>query len=209
MACSQFIFDMKAPGVTVRPIINSVGHHSFNEVFMDEVRVSKKFMVGKDGDGFKQIMAQMDYERAGLERLMQNYPLSGMLKGYIKQMGQAGPRDDFYGWARDSLAQMEIEYNIGRLFCYYTAWTIDQGRTPTKEAAMAKAYCTQYEQRLNDVAMRVLGPASQIRPGVKWAPFEGYAAEAYLWGPSYTLQGGTVEVLKNIIAQRGLGLPKK
>lgn len=117
MACSQFIFDMKAPGVTVRPIINIAGQHSFNEVFMDEVRVSKKFMVGKDGDGFKQIMAQMDYERAGLERLMQNYPLYEMLKRHIKQMGQTDPHDDAYQWARDSMAQLEIEYQIGRLFC--------------------------------------------------------------------------------------------
>jgi len=208
-ACSQFIFNMKAPGVTIRPIINIVGDHSFNEVFMEEVRVPKKFMVGKEGDGFKQIMAQMDYERAGLERVMQNYPLFEMLKEHIKKMGQEGRRGDLYEWAKDSMAQLEIEYQIGRLFCYYTVWTVDQGRTPTKEAAMAKAFCTQYEQRLNDVAMRILGPLSQIRSGVKWAPFNGYAAEAYLWGPSYTLQGGTVEVLKNIIAQRGLGLPRK
>ena len=205
-ACSEFILDMKAPGVTIRPIINIAGDHSFNEVFMDEVRINKKYLVGKENDGFKQIMAQMDYERAGLERLLQNYPLYEMLKKYTKEMG-TGRGQEFYFWAKDAMAQLETEFQIGRLLCYYTAWTIDQGRTPTKEAALCKAYCTQYEQRLNDVATRVLGPVSQIRAG-KWAPFNGYTAEAYLWGPSYTLQGGTVEVLKNIVALRGLGMPR-
>ncbi len=205
-ACSEFILNMKAPGVTIRPIINIAGDHSFNEVFMDEVRINKKYLVGKENEGFRQIMAQMDYERAGLERLLQNYPLYEMLKQQIKEMGTRRGQE-FYFWAKDAMAQLETEFQIGRLLCYYTAWTIDQGRTPTKEAALCKAYCTQYEQRLNDVATRVLGPASQIREG-KWAPFNGYTANAYLWGPSYTLQGGTVEVLKNIVALRGLGMPR-
>ncbi len=208
-SCSQFMLDMKLPGITVRPIINMAGQHSFNEVFFDNVRVPKKFMVGAENEGFKQIMAQMDYERAGLERLMQNYHLFEELKDYVKKMDKKSCGPDFYAWVKDSVAQLEIEYNAGRLLCYLTAWTIDQGRMPTREAAMCKAFCTQYEQRLNDVATKILGPISQIRPGVKWALFDGYTADSYLWGPSFTLQGGSVEVLKNIVAQRGLGMPRK
>ena len=74
---------------------------------------------------------------------------------------------------------------------------------------MCKAFCTQYEQRVNDVASQILGPACQIRRGVDWAPLRGDLAESLLWGPSYTLQGGSVEILKNIVALRGLGLPRK
>jgi len=208
-SCSQFIVDMKAPGVTIRPIINMAGYHSFNEVFLDEVKVDRKFMVGQENEAFKQIMVQMDYERAGMERLVQNYPIYEKLLNHVKEMGKTQRGDPFYNWARDVVAQLEIEFNIGRLLCYYTAWTIDQGRRPTSEAALMKAYCNQYEQRLNDLSTLVFGPASQIREGSPWALYAGEIADCYLWSPSYTLQGGSVEVLKNIVALRRLELPRK
>ena len=209
LACSEFIVDMKSPGVTVRPITNIVGKQDFNEVFFDDVKIHQRYLVGPENAGFKQIMAQVDYERAGIERAMQNYLIYERLVSHVKNMDKDSKRGEFYSRVRDSIAQLEIEYNIGRLLCYYTAWVIDQGKKPTSQAALTKAFCTQYEQRLNDVATRVLGPISQIRRGVKWSPFEGELAESYLWGPSYTLQGGSVEILKNILALRGLGLPRK
>ena len=207
--CSEFIIDMKSPGITIRPLINVAGEHSFNEVFFDDVKVHKKYLVGQENAGFQQIMAQMDFERGGIERLMQNYPLYEKLKSYVKEMNKEGKDREFYYWARDQVAQLEIEYNIGRLLCYYTAWVVDQGKQPSSQAAMAKAYCTQYEQRLNDVTTKILGPVSQIKKGSEWSAFDGDMATCYLWAPSYTLQGGSVEVLKNIIALRGLGLPRR
>jgi alkylation response protein AidB-like acyl-CoA dehydrogenase len=166
-------------------------------------------MVGKENEAFKQIMAQMDYERAGMERLLQNYPVYEKLLHHVREMKKTRKGDSFYHWVRDSVAQLEVEFNIGRLLCYYTAWTIDQGRTPTSEAALTKAYCNLYEQRLNDLATRVLGPASQIREGSPWALEDGAVANCYLWSPSYTLQGGSVEILKNIVALRRLEFPRK
>jgi alkylation response protein AidB-like acyl-CoA dehydrogenase len=198
--CTEFIVDMKSPGVTVRPIINMAGEHSFNEVFFDDVKIHKKYLVGRENAGFKQIMAQVDYERSGIERLMQNYPVYEQLLCYVKETSSS--------WARDEMAQMEIEYNVGRLLCYHTAWIIDQRRKPTTEAALCKAFCTGYEQRLNDLATRIIGPASLIKKSTRWAPLGVDLASCYLWGPSYTLQGGTVEILKNIIANRGLELPR-
>ena len=128
LCCSEFILDMKSPGVTIRPIINMAGEHSFNEVFLDEVRISKKYLVGKENAGFKQIMVQMDYERAGLERLMQNYPLYEMLKKHIGKMGKTMRGEESYFWAKDAMSQLEIEYQIGRLLCYHTAWTSRPGQ---------------------------------------------------------------------------------
>ncbi len=208
-SCSQFILDMRLPGVTVRPIINITGRHTFNEVFFDDVRVEKRFMVGGENEAFKQIMAQMDYERSGIERLLQNYPIYEKLIAHVKQLDRKKCGEAFYQWVRDSVAQMEIEFNVGRLLVYYTAWTIDQGKKPSKEAALAKAYCNQYEQRLTDLATRVLGPSSLLLEGTRWAAFGGELGEGYLWAPSYTLQGGSVEVLKNIVALRGLNMPRK
>ena len=209
LTCSEFIIDMKSPGITIRPLINVAGEHSFNEVFFDDVRINKKYLVGQENAGFQQIMAQMDFERGGIERLMQNYPLYEKLKSHVKAMNKEDKDREFYAWARDQVAQLEIEYHVGRLLCYYTAWVVDQGKKPSSPAAMAKAYCTQYEQRLNDVATKILGPVSQIREGSRWSAFDGDLATCYLWAPSYTLQGGSVEVLKNIVAYRGLGLPRR
>ena len=207
-ACSEFIVDMKTPGITVRPIINGADQHSFNEVFFDDVKIEQRYLVGQENAGFKQIMAQMDYERTGMERLLQNYPIYKLLIDYVKQMSKEGDSKAFYCWARDQVAQLEIEHQIGRLLCYHTAWIIDQGKKPSSQAAMAKAFCTQHEQRVNDIATKIVGPVSQIREDAEWSPFPVDLATCYLWGPSYTLQGGSTEILKNIVAFRGLGLPR-
>jgi len=204
---SEFIVDTKSPGLTIRPIINMVGRHSFNEVFFEDVKVPKTYLVGQKNRGFYQIMTQVDYERAGLERLMQNYPLYEKLLNHVRSDTPEGARLRSDPFIRDNLAQLEVEYQAGRLFCYYVAWVLDQGRIPNYEAALCKAYCTQFEQRLNDIATRILGLYGQLLPGSKWAPIEGEASESYLFSPSYTIQGGTLEILKNIVATRGLGLP--
>ncbi len=204
---SEFILDLKTPGVTVRPIINIAGVHSFNEVFFEDVKVPKENLVGVKNRGFYQLMAQVDYERAGLERLMQNYPVFVNLVEYVKKEKRNGQPLSKDPMVRNTLAELEVEYQIGRLFCYQVAWTLTQGRIPNYEAALCKAYCTQYEQRLSDAATRILGLYGQLMPGSKWAPMNGEAADSYLWSVSYTLQGGSLEVLKNIVATRGLGLP--
>lgn len=205
--CSEFILDMKAPGVTIRPLINMAGEHSFNEVFFDNVRISSKYLVGQEDAGFKQIMAQMDYERSGIERLMQNYPVYNALKRFVADIDRNALPVEEYAEIRDIMAQLETEFHVGRLLCYNTAWIIDQGKKPTSQAAVSKAFCTRFEQKVNDVATRVAGLKSIIREGDQMV-FDVDAAACYLWGPSYTLQGGSMEVLKNIIAQRGLGLPR-
>jgi len=211
LSCSEFILDMRSPGVTVRPIVNIAGVHSFNEVFLDEVRIHEKHLVGRENEGFKQIMAQVDYERAGIERLMQNYPVYSRLKDHVLRLDKTARSAEYHAWVKDALARLEVEFQTGRLLCYYTAWLVDQGRNVSSQAALTKTFCTQFEQRVNDIALQILGPVGQIRQGGLWSPpvFIEDLVESYLWGPSYTLQGGSVEILKNIVAQRGLGLPRQ
>ncbi|MBN1614817.1 MAG: acyl-CoA dehydrogenase family protein [Deltaproteobacteria bacterium] len=210
LSCSEFILDMHAPGVTVRPLVNIAGVHSFNEVFLDDVRVHERYLVGRENEGFKQIMAQVDYERAGIERLMQNYPVFSRLKDHVLHLDKTALDAGRYAWIRDALAGLEVDFQTGRLLCYYTAWLVDQGGNVSSQAALTKSFCTQFEQRVNDIALQILGPVGQIGQGGPWRPpvFIEDLVESYLWGPSYTLQGGSVEILKNIVAQRGLGLPR-
>jgi len=206
---SEFILDMQAPGVTVQPLINMGGVHSFNEVFLEDVKVPQNYLVGKKDNGFYQIMDQVVYERAGIERLMQNNVVKESLVEYVKTTKRNGR----YLWedpiVRNLIATLEIEFNIGRLLCCNVAWNIDQGKMPNYEASLCKVFCTQYEKKLSDVTTQIMGLYGQLLSGSGWAPYDGVAAESYLWSPSYTLQGGTVEILKNIIALRGLKLRAK
>jgi alkylation response protein AidB-like acyl-CoA dehydrogenase len=161
--------------------------------------------VGEKNRGFYQMMAQVDYERAGIERLMQNYPLFERLRTYVK--GNTSLSKD--SLIRDQMARLEIEFEIGRLICYRVAWVIDQGNIPNREAAMSKAFCNRVEQEIADIATQLLGPFGQVLPGSSETPLNGEAAEAYLYSPTYTLMGGTPEVLKSIVATRILGLSFK
>jgi alkylation response protein AidB-like acyl-CoA dehydrogenase len=206
---SEIIVEMKAPGVTIRPIINMVGTHSFNEVFFDNVKVGKEFLVGKKDNGFRQIMTNLDYERAGIDRLMQNYRVKEVLLEYVKTNKRNGRPLSGDTLIRDAVAKLEVEYEVARLFIYYVASLLDQGKIPSFEAAMGKTICTLFEAKLADVATTLMGLPGLLLPGSPEALFDGVVCESYLWSPSYTLQGGTVEVLKNIIAQRGLKIGGK
>ena len=108
---------------------------------------------------------------------------------------------------RHRLAQMKIEFEVGRLFMYRVALVIDEGRAPEWEAALSKAYATAFEQRLADIAMEILGAHGQLKPNSKGAKLGGMSYHSYLSSKGYSLQGGTSEVLKNILAVRKLGLP--
>ena len=108
---------------------------------------------------------------------------------------------------RRKLAQLKVEFDVGRLLTYRVALVIDEGHAPNIEASMAKMYSTAFEQRLARTAMDILGPAGLLMEGSKHVPINGLGADSYLASKGYSLQAGTSEILKNIIAQRGLGLP--
>jgi alkylation response protein AidB-like acyl-CoA dehydrogenase len=198
---SEFLIDMKLPGITVRPLVDMIGEHHFNEVFFDNVRVSKECLIGEKNRGWYQIASQLDYERSGIERLMSNYPLFRDAVQYAKEAGLT--QDPLI---RNQLAQLSIELETGRFMVYKVAWLLSQGVVPNYEAAMAKCYCTEFEQRLAQTVSSLLGEHSLLMPGSPAARLAGRAAREYLYAPAYTIQGGTSNILRNIIAIRGLGL---
>jgi alkylation response protein AidB-like acyl-CoA dehydrogenase len=199
---SELIVDMKSPGITVRPLIDITGAHDLNEVFFDNVHVPKKMLIGQKNRGWYQIASQLDYERSGIERVMSNYPLFMDIIKLAKEKGLG--KDPLI---RHKLTQLSIEFEVGRLLCYRVAWLLSQGIVPNYEAAMAKAFCTEFEQRLANVASQILGLYGQLMPGSEVSLLKGRVARAYLCSPAYTIQAGTSEILRNIVATRGLGLP--
>ena len=178
-----------------------IGEHHFNEVFFDNVKVPKEWLIGEKDRGWYQIASQLDYERSGIERLLSNYPLFRDAVQYAKQTGQ-----DKDPLVRNKLAEMQIDLELGRSMVYRVAWMLTQGGVPNYEAAMAKCYCTEIEQRIADTVSQLLGDYAVLMPGSHAARLAGRAAREYLYAPAYTIQGGTSNVLRNIIAIRGLGL---
>ena len=204
---SEFIFPADLAGIGRIPMVDITGTEAWNDVFFDNVRVSKNSLVGEKNRGFYQIMHQLDYERSGMERLMGNYPLFHGIIQFIKETKHDGKSLSYDPLIRNKLAQLQIEFEVGRLLIYRVAMVIDEGRSPTYEAAMSKAYCTEFEKRLANAAMDILGPYGQLVAGSKFAPMQGLAPHSYLGSKGYSLQAGTTEIMKNVLATRGLGLP--
>lgn len=198
---SEFLIDMKTPGITVKPLVDITGEHHFNEVFFDGVRVERKWLIGEKNRGWYQIASQLDYERSGIERLLSNYPLYRDTVRYAQEQGLSkNPL------VRNQLAQMQIELDMGRFMVYRVAWLLSQGFVPNHEAAMAKCFCTEVEQRIAQTVSSLLGEYAVLLPGSPAARLAGRVARTYLYAPAYTIQGGTSNVLRNIMAIRGLGL---
>ncbi len=205
---SEFLIDMKLPGITVRPLVDITGEHHFNEVFFDSVRVPKRWLIGEKNRGWYQIASQLDYERSGIERLLSNYPL---FRDTMKYAQETGLTTD--PLVRNQLAQLQIELEMGRLLVYRVAWMLTKGGVPNYEAAMAKCFCTEVEQRIAQTVSSLLGDYAVLLPGPPAgragspaARLAGRAAREYLYAPAYTIQGGTSNILRNIMAIRGLGL---
>ena len=205
---SELIIEANLPGITIRPVIDITGSEAWAEVFFDNVRASRRCLIGEKNRGFYQILNQLDYERAGLERLMGNYPLFDAIIQFTRETKRNGEPLSQDTLIRHKLAQLQIEFDVGRLLTYRVGLVIDEGRSPNWEAAMAKAYCTAFEQHLANTATEILGLYGQLVAESKWAPIMGMAPHSYLGSKGYSLQAGTSEILRNIVALRGLGLPE-
>ncbi len=205
---SEFIVDKSLPGITTAPTIDITGSEAWNEVFFDGVRIPRNCLIGEKNRGFYQILHQLDYERSGLERLMGNYPLFDAIIQFARETRRNGKPLSQDTLIRHKLVQLRIEYEVGRLLTYRVGMVIDGGRAPNWEAAMAKAYATTFEQHLASAAMEILGLYGQLLAESKFAPIRGMAPQSYLGSKGYSLQAGTSEILRNIVALRGLGLPQ-
>jgi alkylation response protein AidB-like acyl-CoA dehydrogenase len=204
---SQFVIDCKLPGITIRPTIDMVDREAWGEVFFDNVRVHKKYLVGEKNRGFFQVLKQLDYERAGMEWLMGNYPLFDALIKFSKETKRHGKPICADPLIRSRLAQLEVEFEVGRMLLYRVAQVMAQGKAPNVEAAIAKPFCTTWEQHLAGIATDILGLYGQLWQDSMYAPIMGMAPHSFLASKGYSLQAGTNEILKGIVAARGLGLP--
>jgi len=187
---SQLLVDMRSPGVTVRPIRNLLGETEFNEVFLDNVLVPHDCVIGAPGDGWKQVNAELSLERSGPERYLSSSQL-------LLEMLDAGTDDD--GQAVE-LGRLVARYGTLRQMSLGVAGMLSRGENPAVAAAIVKDQGALLEQRIPEVAHALFGDA--MPPGSPLAEVAAYVTQA---APSFSLRGGTREILRGIIA-RGLGL---
>ena len=205
---SFFLVDNKSPGITIRPLVNILGEHHFNEVFFDNVRVPKENLIGEKNKGFYHLMTALDFERVilvgigGFKRVFEE------LVAYVKQTKREGLPLSNYPSVRLKLARIATEIEAGYLLVWRTAEMLDKGLSPTVESSALKLVATELSRKMAEVAMDILGPYSLIDEETELTPFRGLAPRGFLDCISATIGAGTSEIQRNIIAYRGLGLFK-
>ena len=205
---SIFMLDMKSPGVEVRPIYNMAGGHDFNEVYFNDVRVPSGNLVGTEDRGWYTLAVALDFERSGVGYSAGARRTLDALTRYVKETERGGTPLSKDPNVRRKLAQRYVETEVSRWLSYRVAWMQSQGQIPNAEASMSKMYGTELTQRVARTGMEILGMAGQLSGESRWAPLHGHIQNAYLMSTSSTIAAGTSEIQRNIIAQRGLGLPR-
>ncbi|MBI4247847.1 MAG: acyl-CoA dehydrogenase family protein [Candidatus Rokubacteria bacterium] len=202
---SFILVDMKSPGITVRPLRQMTGEAEFNEVFFDGVRVPAANLVGRLHEGWGVALTTLAYER-DLLTFIRHISLRNALHRLVRLVRERGVAGDPV--VRQKVAQLWIGEQALQLNGYRSLTKIVKGGQPGPEGSTAKLFWSQLDQELAQVATEVLGPAAQLAAGSPWAPDEGQWEFYELLAQASGIRAGTSEILRNILGERVLGLPK-
>ena len=205
---SFFLTPMKVPGISTRPLINLANQHGFNEVYFEDVRVPATNIVGEENRGWYVGAALLDFERSGIGSSAAARRSLQDLLAYCKEAGRNGANGSS-PTVRHKLAELMIETDVGRYLSYRVASMQARGQVPNYESSVAKCYLSELSQRVAAAGVNIMGLTGQVRPeSKKWAKLQGQFSMTYMVTLGQTIAGGTSEIQRNIIAQRGLGLPR-
>lgn len=206
---SVLIVDMKTPGVTLTPIINMAGKHHFNQTFFDDVRIPKKNLLGPLNQGWFVMMTALGFERSMVHTSATARRTFEEIVEYTKTTrgpdGQDLSKDRVIA---SKLAHIAIEIEVARLLAYNTASIQQHGKVPDREASLSKIKSTELLQNVANLGMEILGPFAPLTDASKWHRLWGHMQALYLQSVSTKLGSGTSEIQRNIIATRGLGMPR-
>ncbi|MBM3166222.1 MAG: hypothetical protein FJZ94_02050 [Chloroflexi bacterium] len=201
------LFDMKTPGITIRPIPYMNGATIYNEVYLDDVHVPAENIVGQENGGWAVVNTLAGFERSALDEIM------AMLRGLetlvefcnqTKRNGQPLSRDPL---VRNRLAQLACELEAARTLAYRIADLQNRGEMALMDASALKVFASEFGERFAFTATDILGPYGQVKHS-KWAPLNGLWENMYHECFVFTISMGTNEIQRNIIAWYGLGLPR-
>jgi alkylation response protein AidB-like acyl-CoA dehydrogenase len=196
------IADMKTPGVEVRPLRQITGHAEFNEIFFTDARVPKENLLGEIGGGWQVAMTTLLHERGTL-----GFALAATLDVAVRKLiALAKDRDVTDPILRDRIAREWIELQALRYTNLRSLTTLVKTGIPGPEGSAAKLVWSENNQRLTKLALEILGSHAQLTDGGGYA--DGYWQYQQLRSRGNTIEAGTSEILRNIISERVLGLPR-
>lgn len=199
---SILIVDMKSPGITVQPIVNMAGMHGFSQVFFDNVQVPAMNLVGQENSGWYILAEHLDFERAGIDRIAYNQRLFEECLAFVRQAPLL--TDGRAATIRQRLAELYVELQVGRLLAYRVAWLMDRGIVPNAEVSMSKVFGSEWCQRMANAVYHIAEAYGMAAP----RELREKALHFYLISAGDTIRAGTSEIQRNVIALRGLGLPR-
>jgi alkylation response protein AidB-like acyl-CoA dehydrogenase len=202
-----FLVPMDHAGLEIRPTL-TIGDERTNDVFFDRVFVHDDFVVGEVNQGWTYICEALDLERFAMLPVGPHEMKIAALCDFVRQATRDGRplRDD--PRVRGTIARLVAGLEVARMLQRKVVGLALAGRIPTVESAMYKLFQSELGQRVANAALDLMGLDGSLRPGVREAPVGGRFERSYRYTVVDTIGGGTSEVQKNIIARRGLGLPK-
>lgn len=205
---SFFLVDMKSPGVQAVPMEDAANGHELSEVFFDNVRVPKENLVGGKNEGWKVAMTLLSFERSGSGFIGTGRRLLDDITAYAREVMKGRPLTVHDHLIRHRLANSATKIEIARLLSYRVAWMQDQGLIPEAEAGMSKVFVTEAMQELANIGLQLQGLYGQIKKDSMWVKMNGLVWHSYVCSMGPKIAAGANEVQRNVIAQRGLGMPR-
>ncbi|NIR60458.1 MAG: hypothetical protein GWO02_13560, partial [Gammaproteobacteria bacterium] len=206
---SFLLLDRETPGLDVRPLINMGWDHDFNEVFFEDVRVPVENLVGEENRGWYVGMTLLDFERSNISGAIEARRRIDKLRAYLAGPGRARSRVDELASLRDRIADHAIETEVLFNFSFRIISMQNAGLVPNYEASVSKLVSSELVQRLANTGTKVFGLYANLwDPDDKRAPMMASFTQTHVMGVSATIAAGTSEIQRNVIATRGLGLPR-
>jgi alkylation response protein AidB-like acyl-CoA dehydrogenase len=205
---SYFLVPMQTPGITVKPLIDMSNGHHFNEVYFDNVRVPRTSLLGELHRGWYMATTTLSFERSGIEGPAVAGRYVHRLTQYAKETKRHGVPLAADPLVRQRLSQLATEVEVARALAWRIASVQAKSDVPGPEAPALKVFASELFQRIAQEGMRLLNLYGQLAPDSTWAPLAGAIERLYLVSVSRTIAAGTSEIQRNIIAERGLGMPR-
>jgi len=208
---SYFLVDMKTPGISVRPLINMGDGEGFNEVFFENVRIPKSGLLGELNRGWYIATTTLDFERSAIGGTMQALRALEELTAFAQSEREPGTGRRLWDkpTIRHAIADLWITSDISRLLSYRVVSMQERGLVPNYESSINKVLTTDYVQRQARTGISIMGLYGGLWGEGPWAKLKGRFARSYVATVGSAIAGGTTEIQKNIIATRGLGLPRQ